>query len=146
MPPVHEHLGGVVPVHLRMVRQPRREVVLDHVGGFAAGRRDPIELWLRAVHLQERPARPSPLLGGLGEEGADHGLDLLRGVLDLPVRPPVDDPDVADARSFRDVDRVVGVSDHGAGGERPEVDERDHAGGVTGRGLRVRSIRCGGGR
>ena len=149
MPPVHEHLVGVVPVHLRMVRQPGREVVLDHVDRLAAGRRDPVEALVAGGHLEERAARPPPLLGGLGEKGANHRLDLLRGVLDLSVRPPVDDPDVADARSLRNVYLVVGVSDHGPGGERPEVDERDHAGGAPGRGRRVRSVRflrCGGGR
>ena len=124
-----------------MVGEPRREVVLDYVDRLAAGRGHAIEALVAGGHLEERPPRPSPLFGGLGEEGAHDRLDLLRGVLDLSVRPPVDDPDVADARTLGEVDLVMGVRDHGSGGEGPEVDEGDHARAVGARGVGA-FVRC----
>ena len=90
VPPIHDDLARILSIDLRVIGQPGLEVVLDHVDRLTPGGRDAVEVLVSGGHLEKWSARPASALRGLGEESAHHRLDLLRGVLDGPVRAPVD--------------------------------------------------------
>ena len=124
---VDEDLLPIVGVDAGVAGEELREVVLDDVVHRPAGQGDPVEGLLVRGHLEQHSAVPAALLRRLHQQGANHGLEFLGGVLDLPLRRLEDDADVPDGGGFAEVHLFVGVGDQRTGGDCAKVDERDGA-------------------